>query len=255
MTASVVTEPQNDPTTVAVIENPTTKDVGTEGSYWNTFYSGAVASNSSSSSLGIPSQFCTMVATEVDRSTPIVEFGCGNGRDSLYFSSKAFRVIGSDLSPTAIAKNRATATALVTAAAAADGLTEARFSVCDVTDEAAVGELIAEARKLAGDGNIVVYHRFFLHSIDEVQESKFVGALSKSLRPGDKLYMEFRCHLDEDLPKVYGKTHYRRYVRTDDFVTLLGSLGFRTEYQVTGQGMAKYKNEDPFVSRVIAVKN
>eukprot|EP00535_Pseudo-nitzschia_heimii_P000626 CAMPEP_0197179806 /NCGR_PEP_ID=MMETSP1423-20130617/4635_1 /TAXON_ID=476441 /ORGANISM="Pseudo-nitzschia heimii, Strain UNC1101" /LENGTH=251 /DNA_ID=CAMNT_0042629771 /DNA_START=170 /DNA_END=925 /DNA_ORIENTATION=+ len=250
MTVSPLLDPNDPVAAMTVVENPpTTKDVATEGSYWNTFYSEVA-------SFEVPSQFCIMVSTEVDRSTPIVEFGCGNGRDSLFFSSKGFKVIGSDLSPTAIAKNRAMAPA---AAASASGLTEARFEVCDVTDAAKVGELVGAARDLAAEsgssgGGVVVYNRFFLHSIDRVQESRFVEALSESMRSGDKLYMEFRCHLDEDLPKVYGKGHYRRYVQTDDFVATLEKLGYRVEYEVTGRGMSKYKSEDPFVSRVIAVK-
>lgn len=233
------------------IENPTTKEIVTEASYWNTFYADVGA-------VRVPSQFCIMVATEVDpRSTPVVEFGCGNGRDSLYFSSRGFRVIGSDLSETVIAENRAKAAPSVASSTSGGKSAEsaARFSVCDVTDERMVGGLIEEAKALAGStDNIVVYTRFFLHSIDRVQESQFVEGLSKSMIEGDKLYMEFRCHLDEDLIKVYGKSHYRRYVRTDDFVALLEKKGFTIQYQITGQGMAKYKNEDPFVSRVIAVK-
>ena len=31
-------------------------------------------------------------------------------------------------------------------------------------------------------------------------------------------------------------------------------LGFDIEYQITGQGMAKYKTEDSFVSRIVAVR-
>ena len=74
---------------------------------------------------------------------------------------------------------------------------------------------------------------------------------------GDKLYMEYRCDKDEALPKVYGKDHYRRYVKTSEMVQFLESDGeeaFEMEYETTGQGMAKYKHEDPFVSRIIAVK-
>mmetsp|Transcript_5813 Transcript_5813/g.5654 ORF Transcript_5813/g.5654 Transcript_5813/m.5654 type:complete len:80 (-) Transcript_5813:503-742(-) len=67
--------------------------------------------------------------------------------------------------------------------------------------------------------------------------------------------MEFRCELDEALPKVYGKGHYRRYVKTNDVINLMKSMGFELEYEMTGQGMAKYKSEDPFVSRVIVVKD
>lgn len=215
------------------------KDVVREKLYWQTFYSEV------STIPAVPSSFCVLVATEVDRFTPIVEFGCGNGRDSGYFNSQGFKVLASDLCKEAIGKNQEKA-----------GLEGATFLVCDCTNEIDVESLLTQAHE-TGDSkttNIVVYTRFFLHSIDKTQEQQFVIALGKSMIQGDKLYFEFRCELDEALSKVYGKDHYRRYVKTSEFVDFLKTVGFEIEYEMTGQGMAKYKSEDPFVSRVIAVK-
>jgi hypothetical protein len=48
--------------------------------------------------------------------------------------------------------------------------------------------------------------------------------------------------------------HYRRYVATDALMVLLKELGFEVQYEMTGQGMAKYKSEDPFVSRLVVVR-
>ena len=218
----------------AEIENPTKKDVVIEQDYWKTFYSEV------STIPAVPSQFCVLVSTEVNRSTPVVEFGCGNGRDSLYFASQGYRVFGSDLCPDAIAQIQKKANG------------GGKFSECDCTDEKDVGALIQQAHEL--NPTIVVYNRFFLHSIDKIQEEKFLSGLGKNMTEGDKLYMEFRCDLDEALPKVYGKGHYRRYVKTSEMLDFLKSLGFDIKYEQTGQGMAKYKSEDAFVSRVIAVK-
>ena len=71
---------------------------------------------------------------------------------------------------------------------------------------------------------------------------------------GDMLYFEFRSKEDEVLDKVHGKGHYRRYVDTPVMMESLKTLGFDIGYHITGLGMAKYKNEDPFVSRIIATK-
>lgn len=248
ITAPVSIE-QNQPNTKITttdMSNNTKKDVAIERSYWSNFYSEIALPD-------VPSQFCTMVSTEVLDSAPVVEFGCGNGRDSLYFASRGFLVFGSDLCATAIESNRSKAAERFGSLAVRR---QPRFSVCDVTDASAVGALVAEARAAARDGNgpIVVYNRFFLHSIDAAQEAMFVRGLAGSMAEGDRLYMEFRCHLDEDLPKVYGKDHYRRYVQTDDLCRLLERSGYAIEYRVTGRGMAKYKSEDPFVSRIVAVK-
>jgi len=216
------------------IENPTNKNVAIESDYWKTFYSKV------STIPDVPSQFCVLVSTEVDQSTPIVEFGCGNGRDSLYFAAQGYRVFGSDLCTDAITQNQKKSNG------------GAIFSNCDCTNEEEVRALIQQAHEL--NPTVVVYNRFFLHSIDKTQEEKFLSGLGKNMTEGDKLCMEFRCNLDEALPKVYGKGHYRRYVKTSEMVNFLKNLGFEIEYEQTGQGMAKYKSEDPFVSRVIAVK-
>ena len=116
--------------------------------------------------------------------------------------------------------------------------------------------IVTKARTESGSSlsNVTVYTRFFLHSIDEVQEAKFFKALSDVLVAGDMLYFEFRSKEDEVLDKVHGKGHYRRYVDTPVMMESLKTLGFDLQYHITGLGMAKYKNEDPFVSRIIATK-
>ena len=122
------------------------------------------------------------------------------------------------------------------------------------TDE--VQSIVNKARTESGSSlsSVTVYTRFFLHSIDDVQEAKFFKALSDVLVAGDMLYFEFRSKEDEVLDKVHGKGHYRRYVDTPVMMESLKTLGFDIGYHITGLGMAKYKKEDPFVSRIIATK-
>lgn len=129
----------------------------------------------------------------------------------------------------------------------------ADFNVCDVAVSKDVHDLLRKARGEDTATNLTLYNRFFLHSLDDKQERMFLTALSEATKAGDKLYMEFRCSLDAQLDKVY-KEHYRRYIETEGLVELLKSLEFDVTYQITGQGMAKYKTEDPFVSRVVAVR-
>lgn len=228
----------------------TTKVVSTEKDYWNSFYDSAAKNIIDSS------PFAVFVADKLaDRrdAMPIVEFGCGNARDTLYFGSLGFSVFASDLSKVAIESNRKKAQ---------DRNVVASFDICDCTDDGSVGGLIQKTRNAGKkeqggnevNPNIAVYNRFFLHSIDAEQEKAFLSLLGKYLLPNDELYMEFRCDLDEALDKVYGKDHYRRYVKTSDLVVFLDSIGFDIKYNHTGQGLAKYKSEDPFVSRLIATK-
>lgn len=163
--------------------------------------------------------------------------------DSIYFATHGFTVYGCDLSKDAIEKN----------IDKSKDVSSIEFKIVDASCEEQVQNVVNAARKEGG--NVTIYNRFFLHSIDEAQEEKFFHALSKALVGGDKLYCEFRSKEDEALDKVYGKEHYRRYVDTPLLVENLTTKGFNVDYSITGQGMAKYKVEDPFVSRIIATKN
>merc|ERR1712161_159783 len=166
------------------------KDRGREKTYWNTFYS------NDSTIPRVPSQFGALVSTEVNRSIPIVEFGCGNGRDSLYFASQGFRVLASDLCKDAIRKNQEKIKN-------ADVNCRMDFSICDCTNEADVKDLIRRAHEF--NNNVVVYHRFFLHSIDQTQEQKFLIALGKNLRNGDKLTWNSDVNWMKPCPKCTGR--------------------------------------------------
>eukprot|EP00567_Pseudictyota_dubia_P006400 CAMPEP_0197439098 /NCGR_PEP_ID=MMETSP1175-20131217/5909_1 /TAXON_ID=1003142 /ORGANISM="Triceratium dubium, Strain CCMP147" /LENGTH=220 /DNA_ID=CAMNT_0042968935 /DNA_START=210 /DNA_END=872 /DNA_ORIENTATION=+ len=219
------------------MEAPATKkNVDAEKNYWQSFYA--------KFSVSKPSQFCVMTAIELEQDRPIIEFGCGNARDSRYFASQGYNVFGCDICKDAISKN----------ADNAKGMENLHFQVVDASDSGQVQGVINQARALAGGGQLTVYSRFFLHSIDETQEEKFLHALSPSMTAGDKFYFEFRCLEDEALEKVHGKGHYRRYIDTQALIQGISELGFDTTYDVTGRGMAKYKEEDPFVSRIIAQK-
>ncbi len=216
------------------------KDLSLEEDYWNNFYSKWV--------IDIPSQFCVQMLTEVEPRHTIVEFGSGNGRDSHYVAHQGHMVVAMDLSAEAVAKSRA--------AMAQRDIAHGLFSVGDVACEEDVAGLVSLGRDQghADSRSVVVYSRFVLHSLDDEQEQHFLSALSRHLLPGDSLYLEFRCSEDAATEKIFGD-HYRRYVDTDNLLReLSGSYGFAIEYSLTGQGMAKYRDEDPFVSRIIARK-
>jgi hypothetical protein len=93
-----------------------------------------------------------------------------------------------------------------------------------------------------------------MHSLDDDQELAFMASVSEAMQTGEIIYFEFRSKEDASLRKHYGG-HYRRYVDTEIFLHLLtNKFGFDIEYSLTGNGMAKYREEDPCVSRVFARK-
>lgn len=213
-------------------------DVNSNREYWEQFYK--------QNALSVPSQFCAMVATEISKQNCLVELGCGNGRDSLYFASRQQPVCAVDLSSEAVKSCSETAKKM--------GLSTAQFMQADLSSYSDLQRLFEAARAATNTGAVVCYSRFVMHSINDEQENLFLTHLSKLMRSGEKIYFEFRSKEDADLAKTFGG-HYRRFVDTEAFVDAQTKThGFKLEYAITGRGMAKYKSEDPYVSRLIFEK-
>lgn len=202
--------------------------------YWDQFYAGNFK-------IDIPSQFCALFCQEAQRDLPVVEFGCGNGRDSRVMASYGLQVLGIDASSSAIefcqdhaySKN-------------SKNLTYRQGDV-SALDENLIENFI--------DGRaFFIYSRFFQHSITEEEQAKMLASLGRLAKTQTTAFFEFRNEKDADSPKIYGN-HYRRFQTADFFCKSLKQVGFEVMYCVSGQGMAKFKGEDPHVTRVIAHKN
>jgi tellurite methyltransferase len=204
--------------------------VESHSDYWDGFY----GKSKKVTPLG-PSQFAAFAATEFCLSMPLIEFGCGSGRDSEFFSRYGFRVYAFDASPEAI-------------------------KLCQNRSQRSV----VYARELAGScsdhvvehlrsGPCSIYGRFFLHAIDEREHHNFFKMLSENLTAGSQVAFEYRTVNDERNLKEFGD-HYRRYIDHDDLVRSLGAFGLTTTYEVQGVGFAKYGKEDAHVGRCIALK-
>lgn len=91
----------------------------------------------------------------------------------------------------------------------------------------------------------IVYSRFFLHAIspDEVKEII-------SLTSG---YFCAEARAVGDVPVLYAD-HDRNFIDGNNLLTTLIRSGFEILYYQLGYGLAKYKNEDPLIVRVIAKK-
>ena len=204
--------------------------------YWNEFYKREF--------VHVPSQFCVFVSTYISPSSTVVELGCGNGRDSHFFSSVNFSVIGVDLSESAIEMSIQNSNPNKDVQFLCGDISEA--SICED-----INQVLGSRRERA---DICFYSRFVMHSIDEIQQKAFMLGLHNLMKPGDRVFFEFRSKEDEKTKKVYGN-HYRRYVDTEQFITQLVELvGVEIIYSITGRGMAMYNDEDPCVSRIIAQK-
>lgn len=202
--------------------------------YWDSYYS------SPRPGPVIPSQFAAFVAAEYLRGHQVMDFGCGNGRDSLFFATVGAPVLGLDGSSKAVE--------LCTGQAEARGLASARFLRRDLDDPALPAEL---AGLRPAEQGTLLYARFFLHAITDPEEQLFFEIAAGLMRPErDLLAMEFRTHRDRDLPKQT-VNHFRRYVDPLRVLQRAAGTGLATEYFVEGFGFAKYGSDDAHVARFV----
>jgi SAM-dependent methyltransferase len=208
--------------------NETTRD--DRADYWEHYYADRVTPTRR-----LPSQFATFVAGELTGRHRVIEIGCGDGRDALFFASYGHDVIGVDASHSAIDACRLAARALDE---------DAEFVVAQI-DEPDL------AARLKGDGGPrVVYARFFLHAITEPEEDCLLDLSGALTDPGDLLAVEYRTTRDSSGAKVTA-AHYRRFVLPASFEAKALAHGFDVVYAVEGFGFAKYRQDDAYVARTI----
>ncbi|MGL5719774.1 MAG: class I SAM-dependent methyltransferase, partial [Alphaproteobacteria bacterium] len=173
--------------------------------------------------------------------TTLLDVGCGNGRDTLAFFKSDVTVYGIDLSPKAIEINKDLEVQ--------EKMPPETFNVVDVSDEKSL-----EAYQHVDQ----VYGRFFLHSIPELVQKKFLGFLS-TLRPGAKVFLEFRTDKDpllQKTKKLEGNEtvtdHYQRYINMASFWKLLEACKFKLDYALEAHSLSIQGEDNPFLGRILA---
>lgn len=211
-----------------IVENPIDNT-----DYWNRYYQNKVCSTK-------PSPFAQYVSTLVEAGKNLVDLGCGNGRDALYFASLGLEVVGIDLSPTAIQMLNE------------QNMRNASF-FC--------GDFIQHLNCMPACYDYA-YSRFTIHAVNPKQESMLLRVIYQALKPGGKCFIEVRSVHDP----LYGKgqlvernayfydNHYRRFIVLSELVHSLEGYGYRVEYAKEQTGFAPYGNDDPPVIRIVAVK-
>lgn len=194
------------------------------------------------------STFCKKIREIIDEDSVVVDVGCGSGRDSFSFAQAGFDVFAIDRSREAIQANHQLAEE-----ERLKGKLE--FKRIDLSDADALSHYFNDIGNYAKQQNkaIVFYLRFLLHAIDQETERVLLEAITKKAASGTKFVAEFRTTEDEEKSKVYDD-HYRRFINTDDFLADLQARGFVIHEFYKGTGLSIYKEEDPFLARVVAEK-
>jgi SAM-dependent methyltransferase len=199
--------------------------------YWDAYYKKDGQSN--------PSMFARHCLNMGNIKGKVIEFGCGDGRDSRFFMSATERVTGIDQSEVAtdILKIE---------------LPEARW-LCDD---------FSHLRLPKENGTFdAVYSRFTLHSLTERNERRALKCAHDLLKTGGYLLIECRSTVDEMFGKgakighdEYVNTHYRRFMELDTLSARVESAGFEIVEAGQSRGWAVQGDEDPEVIRIVARK-
>ncbi len=209
-------------------------DYDRDRNYWNEYYKNI------GDKLAQPSSFAVEVESKLSKNSRIMELGCGNGRDSLFFLSKGHSVVAVDGSDAAIDNlNR---------------ITKENNNALFVCDD------FVKCQALYQMQFDCIYSRFTLHAIKEEQEDELLFNVRGALESGGILCIEARTIHDE----IYGKgkavghnayeynSHYRRFIDVEEFKNKLLHLGFKIDYIEEASGFSVTADSDPILMRCIA---
>ncbi|MBZ7969318.1 class I SAM-dependent methyltransferase [Campylobacter molothri] len=206
--------------------------------YWSAFY----AKNQEPFEHSLFATFCLKY---FKKDFSILELGCGNGRDALFFAKKGCKVKALDLCENEIRflndnyKN--------------ENLEFFCVDFCNFLDD----------KKYDG-----IYSRFTLHSISKDQQDKLFKNIPCLLKEKGLLCIEARGKKNS----LFGKgervvnnngggycfifeEHFRRFLDFDELKQCVKALGLEILYAKEDKGFAPFKNEDDYFIRLIAQNN
>lgn len=213
--------------------------------YWDNFYKENIDLNDES----MFSHYIYQKFNKKQSEYLIIDLGCGTGKDSFYFAKNGFDVIGVDGSEEAIKINK-------NKISNQNKINEKIEFICaDLSKVHIVSELMKNFNTYSKKMNkkILFYNRFFLHAVAEDTENIIFDSIISNIDVPVVFAAEFRTKEDEMLDKVF-KDHFRRYVDTDKLLIKLISYGYSVQSFLKSRGLSKFKNEDPFLARLIVEK-
>jgi hypothetical protein len=163
----------------------------------------------------------------------LLDLGCGDNRDDYYFIRQGLNVTAVD--------------------SAGREFSGASLDVIK-------SDIIYFINKSIGRYHII-YCRFVLHGLTELDETLLIQKLYRYSSPGTYLFFEFRTPKDE----LYGKgiqlsenefiynNHYRRFIDLDKLAAKVTDIGFNINYQEQSNQFARYGNFKPTVARMVLI--
>ena len=206
--------------------------------YWSNYY----ADNQMPKE---PSTFAKFILPRLDEGKHLIELGCGNGRDSLYFSKNNINVHAVD-----------------------QVTSEINFLNENFADENIIF-ISDDFTNLSNTDNDMIkntkynyiYSRFTFHSINEKKEDKTLNWIGEKLDKNGLFLLEARSIKDPMLKQGDSlsetenfTTHYRRYMELEKIKKKIESKNLEIIYEIEDKDLAVYKDDNPVVIRIIAKK-
>lgn len=197
--------------------------------YWENFYKTNKAPVE-------PSSFAKFVlANFLKRGQIIIELGCCNGRDALFFAHNGVKTLAIDQCNSGFSGLKH------------DNL---KLHVGDFTE-------LEDMKNLSA-----VYSRFTLHAISREEEQKVFTWAANNIKAGGQFFIEVRTQKNELYQKgeaVEGEpdafiynNHYRRFLNFEQTVAKLKELGFTILFASEDKGFAPFGDTDYIFGRIIA---
>lgn len=199
--------------------------------YWQSFYKNKKLHKK----IDFPSQFAIFCIGEKSNENTLIEFGCGNGRDALFFSNYYKKIFAFDKSKYAIDYNKKKFFKKKNLS----------FLKYDINDDFRFFDIKKKDKS--------IYARFFLHTLKNKEITSFSELCSSLLQRKEKVFFEYRTQKDKSNKKIF-KNHYRNYLNPSVVSRIFNKVKLKKIYEIQGQGFAKYKNEDAYVARQIFEK-
>ena len=171
----------------------------------------------------------------------LIDLGCGNGRDTIFFSNKIYS-FGVDRSEEAITN------------------LQRKYS-SNINLNFKKGDLENLNFKTLGKFDYI-YCRFLFHAINKKIQTRIFNNLKYLMKKKCLLMVEFRT--DKDPLKNFGKkiskserytNHYRRFINLAEFEKIIKKGGFKIKYKTEKKGLSIFNKDNPVLARLIFTKS
>lgn len=197
--------------------------------YWNEYYS-------KKKELLPNSNFSEFALDHIQKNQTLIDIGCGDGRDAVFFGKNEIITTGVDISEMVIAQNKSLEH---------DYLKFSMLNIENINDY-----------KYKYD---YAYCRFLFHAVDEKIEDKLLIWLKNNIK--ELIFIETRIR-DEEKSNIE-ESHYRRYFSEENFIFKIQKNGFNIKYSESSRSFSKYKHiynvndlkDDPLLLRIVIENN